>query len=52
LGGEAAGPEALVGGLRWALLAGTGFVAASLLLVLSAPQDEKVRERGPYPDRE
>jgi len=52
LGGYDAGPEALVGGLRWALLAGTGFVAASLLFVLSAPRDGKVRERGPYPDRE
>jgi MFS family permease len=45
LGGEAAGPEALVGGLRWALLTGTGFVAASLLLVLVALRDGKARRR-------
>ncbi len=47
--GEAAGPEALVEGLRWALLTGTGFVAASLLLVLAALRDGKSRVRNGTP---
>ena len=46
LGGEAAGPEALVGGLRLGLLACVGFVVAALPIVLwGVPEGESSGKR-------
>ena len=46
LGGEAAGPEALVVGLRWGLLACVGFAVAALPIVLwGVPEGEPSGER-------
>jgi EmrB/QacA subfamily drug resistance transporter len=44
LGGEAAGPEALVGGLRWGVLACVGFAVLALPIVLLFLGDEKAEE--------
>jgi EmrB/QacA subfamily drug resistance transporter len=46
LGGEAADPEALVGGLRWGLLACVGFVVMALPIVLwGVPEGESPGKR-------
>jgi EmrB/QacA subfamily drug resistance transporter len=46
LGGEAGGPEALVGGLRWGLYACVGFVVLALLVVLMGlPRGEATKDR-------
>jgi hypothetical protein len=46
LGGEAAGPEALVGGLRWGLLACVGFAVLALPVVLMGlPKNQSSDER-------
>jgi MFS family permease len=44
LGGETAGPEALVGGLRWGLYACAGFAVLALPIVLLFLGDEKAEE--------
>jgi MFS family permease len=44
-GGEAAGPEALVGGLRWALYACAGFAILGLPIVLFGLRDEEEESR-------
>ena len=46
LGGEAAGPEALVGGLRWGLLACVGFAVLALpIVLLGLPKNQSSDER-------
>ncbi len=49
LGGEAAGPEALVSGLRWGLLVCVGFAALALPLVLLFLRDGEARQRSGNP---
>jgi MFS family permease len=47
LGGEAGGPEALVGGLRWGLYACVGFAMLALPVVLMGlPKGEASKDRG------
>jgi EmrB/QacA subfamily drug resistance transporter len=47
LGGEAGGPEALVGGLRWGLYACVGFAVLALPIVLTGlPRGEASKDRG------
>jgi predicted MFS family arabinose efflux permease len=46
LGREAAGPEALVGGLRWGLLACVGFAVLALpIVLLGLPKNQSSDER-------
>jgi EmrB/QacA subfamily drug resistance transporter len=49
-GGEAAGPEALVGGLRWGLYACAGFAILALPIILFGLRDEEAQEE-PDPDQ-
>lgn len=52
LGGEAAGPEALVGGLQWGLLVCAGFAVAALpVVLLGLPKGEPSGERSAPADR-
>jgi MFS family permease len=44
LGGEAAGPEALVGGLRWGVLTCTSFALLALPIVVFGLRSEKIPE--------
>jgi hypothetical protein len=48
LGGEAGGAEALVGGLRWGVLACVGFAVLALPIVMFGLRDESVQKE---PDR-
>ena len=47
LGGEAGGAEALVGGLRWGVLACAGFALLALPIVVFGLRGEKIPEGGP-----
>ena len=49
-GGEAAGPEALVGGLRWGLYACAGFAILALPIILFGLRNEETQEE-PEPDQ-
>ena len=47
LGGEATGPEALVGGLQWGLYACVGFAVLALpVVVMGLPKGEASKDRG------
>ena len=52
VGGGAAGPEALVGGLRWGLLACVGFAFVAVPVVLFGLRGEAIREIQEFDGRE